>query len=263
MSGAGACLAHAPTPEVKDAAEYRAAIQPPPRRPVCPTVGAPSPTSSSNRSATPWTASRIRPPAERSLTTATPPGRPPRSCFRMSGTREPFTCDSFRATETPDCAVVWRRRAMKMLLPIVALTPVLFMACGGSTAAPTAAAGERYTGSYSYKNQQSGPDISGTLSFELGKSDFSEIRNIQIVVTGCPNANVQAESVLVPDQAGPPGRGAGWFTINLATTPKVGVWMNCGWHEGGRTSCGLALSIRSCGMFGGSDKDYGFPISKG
>jgi hypothetical protein len=151
---------------------------------------------------------------------------------------------------------------MKILLPIVAAATVLFLTCGGSPTAPRAA-GERYTGSYSYKNQQSGPDISGTLSFELGKSDFSEIRNIQIVVNGCPNANVQAESVLVPDQAGPPGRGAGWFTINLTSTPNVGVWLNCGWHSDGRTTCGLSISIRSCGLFGGSDGgEYAFPITK-
>jgi hypothetical protein len=149
-----------------------------------------------------------------------------------------------------------------MLLRIVAIATVLFPACGGSPTAPRAA-GDRYTGSYSYQNQQSGPGISGTLSFELAQSDFSEIRNVQLVVNGCANANLQAESVLVPNQTGPPGRGPGWFTINLESGPPAGVGatITCGWHDDGSTTCGMVISTRSCGLFGESDKTK-FPITK-
>jgi hypothetical protein len=153
---------------------------------------------------------------------------------------------------------------MKMLLSIITVATVFFVACGKSASptAPTPVGGERYSGSYSYTNQQAGPNISGTLAFTLGQSDFSEIKNIQIVVNGCPNANVQVDSVLVPAQAGPPGRGKDWFTITLTPTKTENIWLNCGWHDNGTTTCGMFIGINSCGTFGGSDKDYGFPISK-
>jgi hypothetical protein len=124
----------------------------------------------------------------------------------------------------------------------------------------------RYSGSYSYANQSGVSSVSGTLSFELPTGDFSEIRNVQVVVNGCENATAQAESISVPLQVGPPGRSERWFTIQIPYTTGGGVMVNCQWDAEhrirDRATCGLSISVHKCGLFGGSAKDYGFTVSK-
>jgi hypothetical protein len=153
-----------------------------------------------------------------------------------------------------------------LIIPIVA---ALSLSCGGSPSSPSGGVADtgRYSGPYSYANQQSGvSSISGTLSFDLPAGDFSEIRNIQVVVNGCENANAQAESVSVPLGNEIPGRSERWFTIPLRGTIGTGIYVNCVWdaehHQRSRATCGLSISVNKCGLFGGSAKEYGFTVSK-
>lgn len=159
---------------------------------------------------------------------------------------------------------------MRLVTRIVPVVAALSISCGGSPASPSSggvADTGRYSGSYSYSNQQSGvSSVSGTLSFELPTSDFSEIRNVQVVVNGCENANLQAASITVPLQAGPPGRSDRWFTIQIPNTTGGGVGINCTWDAEhrirDRATCGLSISVNKCGLFGGSARDYGFTVSR-
>jgi hypothetical protein len=156
---------------------------------------------------------------------------------------------------------------MRILPAAAAIATALSLACHWSPAGPSGPSADTgtYTGSYSYRNKSGGPNvISGTLSFVVVESNLSQIRNIHLVMNGCQSANVQVESVLVPDQQGPPGRGDGWFTIFLNVAPNQQVAINCDWNQTGQPDqamCGMAVGL-PCGAFGGSAKDYGFLVSK-